>query len=415
MANINKSYFISIYLDKRRAKQNNRYPVRLRVFAPHPRKQKLYTTSYEFTPTEFKAIWEVEKPRKIEHRTIKQQLKALEVKACEVADQLSVFSFEEFERILYGGRGAEHLDVNYYYEREIELYKRNNKLRTASNYDLSLKSLKTFHRKERLTFDSITPQWLRDYERFMIEDRKLSQTTVGIYLRPLRAIFNTAIEEKAISQDLYPFGKRKYMIPNPRGVKKALTKEELKRLWDTEPETADIAEAKAFFFFSYACNGMNLKDIADLKYENISGDILRFKRAKTSSTNASQAAVTVYMNDFTQSVIEKYGNPNTDPKVTIFKIIDPKESEEQKLRQLTNFTRTMNQRLKKFAKSAKVDQSISSIWSRHSFATIAIRSGVSMEFVSEALSHSNISTTKSYFAGFEDAEKREISKKLMEF
>lgn len=116
MANIDKNYFISIYLDKRRVKQNNKYPVRLRVFTPQPRKQKLYSTSYEFTPGEFKAIWDVEKPRRIEHRKIKQKLQALEVKAYEVADKLSVFNFEDFERMLYGGRGARQLDVNNYSE-----------------------------------------------------------------------------------------------------------------------------------------------------------------------------------------------------------------------------------------------------------------------------------------------------------
>ena len=42
--------FISIYLDTRRSKANGKFPVKLRVFTPHPRKQKLYNTFYEPTP-----------------------------------------------------------------------------------------------------------------------------------------------------------------------------------------------------------------------------------------------------------------------------------------------------------------------------------------------------------------------------
>jgi hypothetical protein len=38
-----------------------------------------------------------------------------------------------------------------------------------------------------------------------------------------------------------------------------------------------------------------------------------------------------------------------------------------------------------------------------------------MEYISEALSHSNLSTTIGYFAGFEDDKKKEISEKLMQF
>jgi hypothetical protein len=38
-----------------------------------------------------------------------------------------------------------------------------------------------------------------------------------------------------------------------------------------------------------------------------------------------------------------------------------------------------------------------------------------MEFVSEALSHSNMKTTKGYFAGFEDEAKKELMETLMNF
>ncbi len=44
-----QEYSISIYLDTRRAKSNGKYPVKLRVFTPNPRKQKLYPTIFDFT------------------------------------------------------------------------------------------------------------------------------------------------------------------------------------------------------------------------------------------------------------------------------------------------------------------------------------------------------------------------------
>lgn len=163
-------------------------------------------------------------------------------------------------------------------------------------------------------FSEVTPQWLKDYEKWMIYSNKKSRTTVGIYLRPLRAIFNTAIEEKVIEQEIYPFGKRKYNIPAPKGTKKALSKDQLKKLFVEEPFTPEQKKAKAFWFFSYACNGMNLKDLVNLRYKNITGDIIIFRRAKTFNTNKSQAPVTVYMNEFINSVIEEYGNPNKGPE-----------------------------------------------------------------------------------------------------
>ena len=39
--------------------------------------------------------------------------------------------------------------------------------------------------------------------------------------------------------------------------------------------------AKAFWFFSYLANGMNLKDIALLTYDDLNGNEISFERAKT--------------------------------------------------------------------------------------------------------------------------------------
>jgi hypothetical protein len=38
-----------------------------------------------------------------------------------------------------------------------------------------------------------------------------------------------------------------------------------------------------------------------------------------------------------------------------------------------------------------------------------------MEFVMEALSHNSMKTTKGYFAGFEDKDKKDFMEKIMDF
>jgi len=408
------NYNISIYLDTRRSKENGKYPIKLRVFTPEPRTQKLYSTFFEFTKQEFESIWETTKPRK-EYKDIRIKLQAIEIKANEVAERLPYFSFEAFEKVMYSNQISAQNDVSTCYQQAIEQLKKNKQVGTASNYELSLKSLIDFHKKKTLLLNDITPQWLRNYEHYMLDDKKRSPTTVGFYLRPLRAIFNTAIEDKIISKDFYPFGKRKYTIPAPKGIKKALSKEQLKLLWDGTPATPEQEKAKAFWFFSYASNGMNFKDIAGLQYKNISDDVLSFRRAKTANTNKSQSHVKVYLNDFNKSVIEKYGNPNKKPESYIFQIIDPASGAEKKHQDLQNYIRFINQHFGKYAKNCGIQDSVSTYWARHTFATTAIRNGASMEYVSEALNHSNLSTTKIYFAGFDDEKKRQISNKLMEF
>ncbi len=409
-----KDYIISIYLDVRRKKANGKYPVKLRVFIPSIRKQKLYSTSFEYSENEFKSIWETVKPR-LEHKDAQMKMKALELHANEIADNLPLFTLEKFERDLFKVARSNKGDVVNFYEDAIEQYKRNNQIGTASSYQLSLASLLEFHNRDVLHFTEISTQWLRDYERYMLETKRRSSTTVGIYLRPLRAIFNTAIEDGTISPDLYPFGRRKYSIPAPTSTKKALTKEQLKLLFDAVPNTPEQLKAKAFWFFSYACNGMNFKDIANLRYQDIIGDTIQFRRAKTIKTNNSQAPVVVYLNDFTKKVIEDYGSDNKSPKNYIFNLVDHSTNPEIMHTDLKNFIRFINQHFSKFAKINGIEEQVSTYWARHSFATNAIRSGASMEFVSEALSHSNLNTTKKYFAGFEDEKKKEIAAKMMQF
>ncbi len=413
-----KNYAISIYLDTRREIKDSKgkYPVKLRLFTNHPRKQKLYATKFQLTETEYNAIWLTKNPRKEDYKITRRELVALEAHANNVADRLTRFSIEAFERKMLNRPGADQ-DVAYYYKQVIEKLKRNNQISTANSYELSLKTLLEFHTKKQLMFYDITPQWLKDYEEHMLtdEDKPRSKTTVGIYLRYLRAVFNNAIEDEIISRDDYPFGKRKYSIPNPKGVKKALTREQLKTLFEAVPATPEQEKAKDYWFFSYSCNGMNFKDIAGLQYKNITGDTLVFSRAKTAHSDTSQAPVKVYLTEFAKGVIEKNGNPDKSPNSYIFPIIDNKAAPEEKHRQLKNFVRYINQHFLKFSKKAGINEKISTYWARHSFATNAIRSGASMEYVSEALSHSNLNTTKNYFAGFEDEKKKEIASKLMDF
>ena len=429
-----KEVFISLYLDTRRAKLNNQYPVKVRVFTPNPRKQKLYPTKFDYTEKEFESIWKTTKPRE-EFKKARRELQAVEKLAIDTADKISPFNFEQFEKILYRDKG-EGQNVFYHYSLIIKRLKENNQLGTALNYELSAKSLKLFilnlkgketsgDKKEidiavdnirSLSFSEISPSWLNKYESYMINQKRRSRTTVSIYLRALRTVFNTAIADKEIEAETYPFGKRKYQVPSVKNVKKALSKAELKVLMQAEAKTPEQAKARDFWFFSYICNGMNIKDIALLRYEDLQEGKIIFYRAKTINTAKTDLRpVVVHLTEYAKSIIQKYGNPNTGPKQLIFSILNDKQTEVKNFTAIKNFTRFINQNVKKLAKANDITAEISTYWARHSFATNAIRNGLSMEFVGEALSHSNLKTTQGYFAGFGDENKKELMEMLMDF
>jgi len=423
----------NIYLDTRREKKNGKYPLKLRVYANQLKKQQLYSIIFEkedkssedeiidveYTKTEFRNFWEAVKPRG-KNKEIRLIFEKYEQRAIKVASKIVPFSFSQFEKKMHLKSG-EGEDVFFQYKEKINSDKKKGRIGNAISYECSLKSIKGYieHRTgkepKKIKFIEINKEWLEDYQNYMINTLDRSYTTVGMYLRSLRAIFKIAIRED-IPIGIYPFGEGKYEIPTGDKVKKALTKEQLKKLFEAKPQTPEQEKAKDFWFFSYACNGMNIKDIALMRYENLKDNKYTYYRAKTINTKRKKKTlITIHLNPYILSIIEKYGNENNSPKNFIFSIINNNQTDEIKHNKIKNFTRFINQNLKILAIAEGLPSEISTYWARHSFATMAVRNGQSMEFISEALSHSDIKTTQGYFAGFEDEVKKEFAQNIMNF
>lgn len=62
-----------------------------------------------------------------------------------------------------------------------------------------------------------------------------------------------------------------------------------------------------------------------------------------------------------------------------------------------------------------IEENITTYTARHSFSTVLKRSGVSTEFISESLGHSDLKTTENYLDSFEDDIKHEYANFLTAF
>jgi site-specific recombinase XerD len=123
--------------------------------------------------------------------------------------------------------------------------------------------------------------------------------------------------------------------------------------------------------------------------------------------------IKIYLTDFTKGIISKYGNKNKTG--FIFNILSNTDTAEKQYYKIKNFTRLVNDHIKRLAKANDLPPDISTYYARHSFATQSILNGASMEFVSEALNHSDMSVTKNYFGGFEDETKKDFANSLLDF
>lgn len=413
---------ITIKLDKRSKKLNGKYPIKLSVFASRPKKsRKLYATGFDMIETEFKETWECKKPKR-DFQNTRIQLDKILNTANEIASQLDPFTLETFEKKFFRQSGDGVL-INYQYDQTIKELNSRNQIGHAMNYDSSRKSLinylaekypkKTFN---KLTFHDITENWLNDYEFYMVNDKKRSYTTVSIYLRVLKTAFNRAIDEGEIEKELYPFGTRKYQVPATKKVKKALTNKELKNLYNAIPQNKEQEKAKDFWFLSFSCSGMNIKDIAQLQFKNIKNDKIEYLRAKTTTTSKGNLKqIEVYLIEYSESIIEKYCNKDRNPENYVFEILNNYLTPKEQRTKIQNFTRFVNQHLKKLCKANDISTDISTYWARHSYATDAVRKGATLEFIQESLGHQNLKTTQGYFAGFDQDNKKEFAKSIMDF
>lgn len=403
----------AIIQDTRKVTKNGLYPLKLRV--TFNRVTRLYSISRELTEEQFSKL-NSSKLRDEYLKDVRFYCDTIKQKAGEVSDEIEVFTFEKFKDAFFVNHNEEALtndvykNIEYYIVQLIE----EGRASTASSYQCTLNSLKKY--KKKLTFEEINAKFLNDYEKWMINSGNTS-TTVGIYLRSLRTIFNQAIDKGIVSKDIYPFKKKVFQISAGRNIKKALTMEELEMIfkYNTISGTAED-KAKDFWLFSYLCNGLNIKDIARLRFKDIQKDTITLIRAKTERTSKSnQKQIVIPITERSRVIIEKWKNDIQTPDFYVFPILEPKINPIRERELIQNFTKFINKYMKRIGNTLGIDKNLTTYVARHSFSTVLKRSGVSIEYISEALGHQNLKTTESYLDSFEESKKREYANLLTKF
>lgn len=419
----NKNY-VSIVLDLRRPNVKGNYFVRLRVYSPQSQKTKyynfdrfkleqseleiVYTILEGFKSSEdFAKVMSSIKPRGRE-REIKSFITKKEVEANDIYNSLDPFNFQDFEFRLLNDLKVSNSFKEFTVNHINHLEKIGN-IGNAMNFRTALKSLQYYHTKinkrNELNFIDITPKWLEEYHHFMTSTSGKSETTVSIYLRALRRLFNLAIDEKIIKPENYPFhtqtNKKGYKIPQGNKVKKALTKEDLRKLSEAQPMTPEQEKAKDFWFLSFYTQGMNINDILKLKNENITyingKQYIQYVRAKTRSTGSkSPKEKKIAVHPEAGRIIEKYSNKLATKNSYLFPILTASDSEFEIKTKTKNFTKFINQHIKKLAAAIDITSGLSTYWARHSFAVNAIKNGATILEISKALHHSDFKVTQNY-------------------
>lgn len=384
----------AVILDNRRVLNDGTYPVKVRVTSQ--RKRVYYPTNYNLSISDFEKT-QGKRPR-APFDEIARSLQDFENKANDIIDRMPVFTFGLFENLYLENRGATD-SVNFALEKYAKELRSEKRIGTAVTCECAAKSLENF--KAGLQFADVTKSLLIKYENWMLENGR-SKTTIGIYLRALRTVFNMA----KIDQSIYPFGeekKGKYSIPTSKNTKKALTAENIAEIYHYKASTETMeAMSKDYWIFLYLCNGMNAKDFCLLKRKDIKGGFIKFERAKTKRTRKESKMIEVSLKPQTLEIIRKWGTPSISPESYIFPHLQKGMTATREREVIQQLTKTVNKYMGIISKELEIGMPVTTYTARHSFATILKRSGANVSFISDSLGHSNVATTESYLSGFEE-------------
>ena len=393
---------IKLFYDTRKSKKDGTYPLRMKLF--HQNKARYIFLNLCFKPNEW--ITEDNKVKSSYPNatrvnvSIRKSLSDASLVLLENENILDDIDVDELQRLVTLKLFGENKTIKkkeYFFvftECIIDDLIKSKRVGSAASYRATLNSFKSFLNGRDILLLNIDHKFLTDYEAYCL-NKGMKINAIGVYLRTLRAIINRAIDEGLLLHTKYPF--RKFSIKKEKTEKRAITKEEIKKVLDLELEKETSHwHAKNYFTFMFNMRGMNFIDVAYLKVNNIRGGRLIYKRIKTGKLYNIKLTVKA------QEIIDYYTKgKKLNSQEYVFPIMPQKMDDlEKERKRYVGKRKYFNQYLKEIAKKCKIDVNLTSYVSRHTWASLAKFAGVSHAIIGESLGHSDLKTTETYLANF---------------
>lgn len=247
---------------------------------------------------------------------------------------------------------------------------------TLSKYLATRKRVADFmvykYKKEDMPIRDINFQFVTDYEVYLKSICKCGHNSTVKHLRYLKQVVTNALKNRYITVD--PFDD--YTLGYKPVKKEFLIEPEIKKLMNKKFESKRLEEVRDVFLFQIF-TGLAYIDAANLTEDNIIEDGFGQKWIQLTRQKSSVQA-NIPLLDVPLSILKKYRGLEDGKLLPIH----------------TN--QKMNEYLKEIASLCGINKRLTTHCGRHSFGTIMLTKGVSIESVSKMLGHTNITTTQIY-------------------
>ncbi len=305
------------------------------------------------------------------------------------------FTFDTFDRHY---KGVEKPSSLYnFIETLITEMEHTGRIGNRNIYKSTLSALKKFKPSMNTQLEDVDYKFLVGFQNFMFSIGS-GKGGLSVHMRTLRAIINEAIKRGFLDKELYPFSTNQsngYKVSelksdyNPRSLSE-IDMDKIKH-FDSDLNT-HLRKPHLYFLFSYYSGGMSFVDMAHLRWSDIVGNRINYKRKKV------HTAFSININEHMKEILDYFKMENQKPDQYIFPILDSKIHKNPLLQnlQVRNISRDYNRRLKVIQKMLGIEQNLTSYVARHTYAQTLKRKGHSLEVIQAKLGHSDLSTTKAY-------------------
>lgn len=272
---------------------------------------------------------------------------------------------------------------------QISALRNKQKTFTADNYRNVMRSVTNFlgNSAERFSVSGITSTWLHTYIIYLNESGRLAPGSVVCYCHILSAVYNKAVREYAIPVTTRsPF--EDIHITVPPTLKRALSEDELQKVIDSDLSLRKkLSPARDLFLFLFYAHGMCFVDAYNLRYDQISGGHIQYRRSKTASP--IQVNIVREMQDIMDRYREE-GSPYVFPFLRVNQYTGEKISEKSSLRRINRQLASLGEML---------GLKLTTYVARHTWASLMEQCGASLSIISQGMGHRSQRVTMIYLRG----------------
>jgi len=284
--------------------------------------------------------------------------------------------------------------------------------KSSKSYTRIRTSLRNLHdfTGGRLPISELTSKKLIEFENYLKTERTIIRQNqkfmpvkthrkpcsihcIADYMSDIRTVFNAALYEYNdedtgdIKIKHYPF--KKYKIPTvPETKKRNITPAQIRDIDKLATTTIRTSIARDVFLLSFLLVGMNTADLYNLKKENYKNGRLTYERQKTRGKRKDNAKISIKVEPEAEAIFHKYFTAKNSDNLFDFC---------HRYSTFQNFVKSVNLGLKTIAQTLKIDETLSTYYARHSWATIARNDcNISKSDIAESLNHSTNTITDIY-------------------